>query len=206
MHRPILGAASVAALLACLPAAADPAEVAVVADPRADRMTWSSDHPVSIGTRTGAWDQGYFEPGLGGHIRFQPWASVGIEGFSDNYARVRSGDFKRDLVNGFNLFFPLTRNRSWTVAPQFGVCDEFQIVSPSGHGASGPSVTDVLLGGHAGVQVEARLGGGLAVEASVDGYAYVGHSAAVDQWTASLSDSLSGHLVAVSTVGFNYYF
>jgi hypothetical protein len=204
MTRPLRGAALLAAVLT-LPwsAHAETAEVAEGA-PSADRMTWTSDHPVSIGNRAGAWDQGYLEPGLGGSIRFQPWAAVGIEGFSDNFGWVRSGVFKRDFVNGFNLFFPLTRNRSWTIAPQLGVCDDFQVVSP--FGTSGPTVTDVLIGAHAGVQFEARLGGGLAVEAALDAYGYLGHGAGVDRWTASLSDSLSGHAVAVSTVGFNYYF
>jgi len=172
----------------------------------AERLTWSPRHPFSIGTRTGIWAQGYIEPGLGGHIRFQPWAFAGVELYADNFVGIRNGQMKKDLVNGFNLFFPLTRNRRWTVAPQLGMCDEFQVISPWGAGAQGPTVTDLLIAAHTGVQFEYRLGVGLAVEVAVDGSAYLGHSASVDKWTANLSDSLAGHLVAQTTAGINYYF
>jgi hypothetical protein len=205
MSRPALGAAALAALLAtALPASADEPIGTVVA-PSQDRMTWSSDHPFALGSRAGVWAQGYAEPGIGGQLRFQPWSFIGLEGFADNFARLSHGTLKRDHVNGFNLFFPLTRNRSWSVSPQFGVCDDFEFVSPFG-GGSGPSVQDVLMGAHAGLQAEARFGGGLSVEAEVDAFGYLGHGAALDRWTASLNDSLSGRVVAVSTVALNYYF
>jgi hypothetical protein len=174
--------------------------------PSADRMSWSNDHPFAIGTRTGAWQASYTEPGLGGHIRYQPWRHVGIEAFSDNFAHLDSGTLRRDHVNGFDLFFPLVQDRRWSIAPQFGACDDFQFVQPFGAHASGPSVQDVLIGLHGGFEVEARIGGGLAVEASLEMYGYLGHGADVEHWTAELTNQLQGTAVAVGVMGFNYYF
>jgi hypothetical protein len=176
----------------------------IPAAPSEDRMRWSADHPFSLGVRGGAWQNQYTEPGLGGQLRFQPWAHVGLEGFLDNFAHLGNGQLRRDHVNGFSLFFPVVQTERVMVAPQFGACDDFQFVQP--FRTSGPSVSDVLIGLHAGGEIEARIGGGLSVEAEVELYGYMGHGADVQRWTSQLSSSLSGQLVGVGVVAMNYYF
>ena len=166
---------------------------------------WSAEHPFGLGGRASSWVGPYFAPSVGGHLKFRPWDFIGVEAFNDNFVRLQDGAWRHDHVIGFSLYAPsLIAGRSWFVAPSLGTCVDFRFAHPSETDA--PSASDVLFGIHGGLMAELFVENGFSFELNATYYAYLGHEADVERWSASLSNDLQLSGVGLITAGVNYYF
>jgi hypothetical protein len=163
------------------------------------------DSRFAIGGRAGSWLGPYNSPGVGGHLKFLFVDWLGIETFSDNFVWVQEDAWRHDHVIGFSLYAPtLLAGQRWYVSPSFGNCVDFRFAHPI-HGDA-PSVSDILFGLHGGLMGEAFIGHQLSVQAAATVFAYVGHDATVERWSATVSNALGWSAVAQTTLSANLYF
>lgn len=145
--------------------------------------------PVSLGVRLSAAAGEYAAPGLGGHLRLEPWAALGIELFSDNHLRLPEGRIIHDHVVGFGLYAPtLWGGERWRVSPIGGLCVDLRFAHAQG---DGPSAGAVAFGAHGGLMGEWRVAPTLSLQASAAAYAYLGSGVDVERWTANVSSGLT---------------
>ncbi len=165
---------------------------------------WSADHPIAIGTRASGWFGDYFAPGLGGHIKIRPWSWLGVELFSDNFARPQDGVWRHDHVIGFSAYLPaILAGDDWFIGPSLGACVDFRFAHPEGET---PSTSDILFGVHGGLMAELFLANGFSMQMNATVYAYIGHETEFERWSAQISNELQVAPQGLVTAGLNYYF
>lgn len=163
------------------------------------------DHEVGLGTRAGSWIGTYAAPGVGGHLKLRLFEDIGIEAFSDNFARIQDHAWRHDHVIGFSLYAPsLIAGDSWFIAPTLGTCVDFRFAHPIDSDA--PSTSDILFGVHGGLMAEAFVGYGFSFEATATMYAYIGHESDVQRWSAEISNELGVTPLGLVLASVNYYF
>ena len=166
---------------------------------------WSENHPVAIGTRASGWIGDYAAPGVGGHLKIQPFEWIGVEAFADNFAMTAEDTVRHDHVIGFSLYLPsLIGDRSFFISPTLGTCVDFRFVHPLE--GDRPATRDILFGIHGGLMSELFVWRGLAVELNATVYAYLGHDTGTERWTSRISNHLEVSWNGLFLGSVNYWF
>lgn len=162
------------------------------------------DRPFAFSAYVSGWAGSYLAGGVGGRLRWEPFAELGVEVFGEGHVVEWPLGIRHDHQIGFNLYVPFELLPGFRIRPLFGFCTVFSLIEPPD--ASAPRADDVLFGAHAGVGIE------LAVETwgswFLEGQAAVwaGHDRSQSRWTGTVEDTYAPFATAQVLTGFAVHF
>ncbi len=157
--------------------------------------------PLALGVYTLGWAGAYDAAGLGGRARWEFWQDrLGVETFAEAlFVDWPGGGSRHDFPIGFNLYAPWRWSSRVRARAMAGFCAVFSFISAGEQGA--PPSNDVIFGAHAGVGVEVALSGPFVWFLDAQAVWYVGHDRTADDWSGSVSGSLSQAVVFQPSTG-----
>lgn len=157
------------------------------------------DAPVALGGYAAGWGGSYGAAGVGGKLRLEPVAHLGVDLFAEHYAVGTPVGFRHDHPIGFDLYTPIGLPADLRLRPLLGMCVVGSFIASKVSDA--PGADDVLVGSHVGLGLEVPVAA--KVSAFLDGKAvgWLGHDRAVQGWTGSVDSRLSPFAVAQVDLG-----
>lgn len=166
----------------------------------APRAHAAEEGAIGLGARMDIWrGQQRQAPGIGGHLRLQPWKWTGLELFWDSFGRKeeiaqggQTGNRESALwhthVIGFHLLFPLLNGAKTQAGPDLGACVAVEAWSPSS--TPTPGIADLRFAPHLGLFLDHSLSTHWALGARATGFMYMGNRPQIEGWSATSSNRL----------------
>jgi hypothetical protein len=166
----------------------------------------SFDQPLAIGAYTLGWAGAYDAAGLGGRARWEFWQRrAGLDLFGEALmVNWPGGGSRHDIPIGFNVYAPFALGSRVRVRAMGGFCAVFSFIEPGEQGA--PPSNDVLFGVHGGVGIEVALAGPFLWFLDAQAVWYTGHDRTAQDWSGSVSGSLSEAVVFQPSTGLELAF
>jgi hypothetical protein len=164
------------------------------------------DQPLAIGSYTLGWMGAYDAAGLGGRARWEFWQhKAGVELFAEGLmVSWPGGGSRHDIPIGFNLYAPIQLGSHVRMRAMGGFCAVFSFIEPAEQGA--PPSNDVLFGVHGGLGLEVAVAGPLVWFVDAQAVWYLGHDRTAEDWSGSVSGSLSQAVVFQPSTGLELAF
>jgi hypothetical protein len=162
------------------------------------------DRPFAFSAYVSGWAGSYLAGGVGGRLRWEPFAELGVEVFGEGHIVEWPVGIRHDHQIGFNLYVPFELLPGFRVRPLFGFCTVFSLIEPPD--ASAPRADDVLFGAHAGAGIE------LAIETwgswffEAQAAVWAGHDRSQSRWTGTVEDTYAPFATAQVLTGFAVHF
>lgn len=194
------------------PEAAPPASPTPIVAPAPDRPSpaprASDDDPFqrlfALGAYGTGWAGSYAGAGVGGRVRVEPWARLGVDLFGEALVVQTPHGLRHDHPFGFNLYTPIALGGGFRLRPLIGMCFVASFIEPEQKSA--PRADDLLVGAHAGVGLERALGPVFSLFAEAQGSVWLGHDRAVQGWTGAVGNDMRPFRVAQAMLGVSAHF
>lgn len=163
------------------------------------------DRPFAFAGYVSGWAGSYLAGGIGGRVRWEPFAELGVEVFGEGHLVEWAGaGIRHDHQIGFNLYVPLELAPGIRLRPLFGFCTVFSLIEPEP--STAPRADDVLFGAHAGLGIEFAIEawGSFFIEAQ--GAVWAGHDRSQSRWTGAIEDTYAPFGTAQAITGFAVHF
>lgn len=145
------------------------------------------DRTFGIAAYGVGWAGSYGAMGVGGRVRVEPFAFLGVDVFGEGVVVDWPGAFRHDWQVGFDLYSPIRLGDRVRVLPKLGFCTVFSFVEPAMQGV--PRADDILFGAHAGAALEVAVVGPVALFAELQALGWFGHNRSTHGWSAGIADS-----------------
>jgi len=186
-HKPARLALVLLTALAALSTATSAARADAPFAPLPDEASLALEHPFGFGVYASGWAGSYGAVGVGGRLRWEPFAELGVEVFGEGHLVESPSGIRHDHQVGFNLYVPIRLGSGLRLRPLFGFCVVFALVEPEQQHA--PRADDLLFGAHAGLGLEWSANDWLALFVEAQGAGWVGHDRSTERWTGAISDT-----------------
>lgn len=186
---------SLLALAVLATAPAEGVSTEVVTEPRVGPF----ERTFGLSAYGTGWAGAYGAGGLGGRLRVQPFARVGLDLFSEHLLVTSPSGLRHDHPAGFHLYMPFRLSERVQLRPFLGMCIVYSATEPDE--AWAPRVEDMLVGAHLGAGVDVALHSRLSFFAEAKALGWMGHDRAVQGWTGAVDNEVKIFPLAQAQVG-----
>jgi hypothetical protein len=163
------------------------------------------DDNLALGVYGTSWAGAYAGVGVGGRLRWEPFALLGVDLFTEHLlVENPGGGLRHDHPIGFNLYVPIEIHPTFRFRPLFGFCAVFSQIEPAQEGA--PRADDVLFGIHGGAGIEWSPFRLVSLFLDVQATGYLGHDRSSHGWTGEVSEEYATFGVVQASLGAQVHF